>query len=331
MPTSKVRVREFDPTGGIGLQYHQEVAIGDESRPLIPQDILDNWSATLNNLLQVFGADLARIIQVNHQGTRVIHYRAVDPLYLIKEPVKPLGLATYSETIIGTNGSLYLQDARTIPLWKENYDQHQGWISILGMPLEWPGHETFGTLEILSKSPLLVTDTFQDLFFEISKGFTGDLRQLHLEQRLDFFSTMDPLTSVHNRRVLEDWINTEFFRVRRTRSPFSIGLVHIKNLKSLNKEYGRPVADSTLEEVAQLLVDTIRNTDEIGRWSDTHFMILCPDTGEAGIKTMGAKVSEALTEHHFTEKVAVDIECNWEIVNGHEKDAQAVLNSLMQL
>lgn len=328
MPTSKVRVREFDPKGSVGLQYFQEVAIGGPKRPKIPSDITEKWNTSLELLLRLFQADLGRITHISHHSIEVTHFVSTDPQYKVQEPQKPLGLSTYSETVIGTNYSLYIPDSRKIPLWKENYDEHQGFHGFLGLPLEWPGHETYGTLEILSRKKLEISELQEELFLQFAQSITSDLRQLHLESQLEYFSTMDPLTQTLNRRVLEEWIQSEFYRSQRTSSPFAIGVIHMKNLKELNRDYGRPVGDSTLEEIAQIITDGIRGTDELGRWSDTHFMILCPDTGEAGVKTLTTKLNESFESHKYTEKVQVELESQWVISQGKEENLNSLLNQL---
>lgn len=326
MPIAKVRVREFDPRGNIGLQYFQEVAISGGSRPSIPKDIIEKWNSSLMRLLKLFNADIGRVTQITSQQITVLTYQSTLDNYVIQEKVKPLGLASYSETVIGTNGSLYIEDSAKLPLWKENYDQHQGLHGFLGFPLEWPGHETFGTIEILTKNKLSASELHQEMMIELTQSMIGDLRQLHLEQQLEFFSTMDPLTQTSNRRILQEWVQTEFHRTQRNKSPFAIGIFHIANLKDLNREYGRPVGDSTLEEIAQILIDGIRNTDEVGRWSDTHFMVLCPDTGKAGVEALKQKLEEAFDQHSYTEKIDVTVETEWIIANGEEDNLNELLN-----
>ncbi|MFC7574433.1 GGDEF domain-containing protein [Klenkia terrae] len=61
----------------------------------------------------------------------------------------------------------------------------------------------------------------------------------------------------------------------------------IDHFKSINDAAGHPGGDAVLRAVAQLLVDGVRDTDEVCRWAGDEFVILLPDTtAEQGERAM---------------------------------------------
>tara|TARA_B110000483_G_C18132215_1_gene518096 strand:- start:467 stop:1459 length:993 start_codon:yes stop_codon:yes gene_type:complete len=328
MPTAKVRVREIEATGHIALQYFQDVAISGNERPKPSDELIAKWEASIELLCKLTQAKVGRITQISEsQMSTLTTYFSEDTLPKF-ESVIPLGLASYSETIIGTNSSLYIKDATSIPLWENNFDLRSGYKSIIGVPIEWPSHETFGTLELLSNQPLELSRIQQALIGEFQVSILGDLRQLHLESQLEFFTTIDPLTQVSTRRTIQDQLEFEFMRARRTRSPFAIGFIHLTNLKDINRDQGNPVGDATLEDVATAVVETSRATDSLGRWSDAHFLLICPETGTSGLETMKSKLNSQLDAFTFTEKVEPQIETQWILIEGQDKSIEEILHHL---
>lgn len=88
----------------------------------------------------------------------------------------------------------------------------------------------------------------------------------------------DPLTSVYNRRGLEDAAEMAFSRARREASPLGLAILDLDRFKQVNDTYGHLVGDKVLQHFAALLTEHLRGADIIGRWGGEEFVILLPDT-----------------------------------------------------
>lgn len=55
-------------------------------------------------------------------------------------------------------------------------------------------------------------------------------------------------------------------------------------------------------------------------------MVLCPDTGKAGVEALKQKLEEAFDQHSYTEKIDVTVETEWIIANGEEDNLNELLN-----
>ena len=71
----------------------------------------------------------------------------------------------------------------------------------------------------------------------------------------------DPLTTLANRRHLWEFLQREWIRARRRKSPLAVIMIDLDHFKRLNDTYGHDAGDSVLTEVANLLKAQIRGSD----------------------------------------------------------------------
>lgn len=103
-------------------------------------------------------------------------------------------------------------------------------------------------------------------------------RREHLELELKIQATTDPLTGLFNRRQYESLFQRELERVRRHVVALSLCVVDLDHFKKINDEHGHDAGDQVLKQVSRLFVDTLRNTDIVGRFGGEEFILLLPDT-----------------------------------------------------
>lgn len=84
----------------------------------------------------------------------------------------------------------------------------------------------------------------------------------------------DPLTHLPNRRYAEARLDG----LLSTGAAPALAVVDVDRFKSINDAIGHPGGDAVLRAVADLLVDGVRDTDEVCRWAGDEFVILLPDT-----------------------------------------------------
>ena len=89
-------------------------------------------------------------------------------------------------------------------------------------------------------------------------------------------SIVDPLTSVLNRRGLEQAIERELARCHRYGEGLTIAMLDLDHFKEMNDKYGHTAGDAILVSVAQFLTNRIRETDVVGRFGGEEFVLLFP-------------------------------------------------------
>ncbi len=102
----------------------------------------------------------------------------------------------------------------------------------------------------------------------------------HLERKKIFeqYVLIDELTQVYNRKFLRDSLPRFFQNFKRSKEPFSIGIVDIDHFKKINDTYGHLMGDKVLRDFAQYLKQNIRSFDMIYRYGGEEFIIVFPNT-----------------------------------------------------
>jgi diguanylate cyclase (GGDEF)-like protein len=124
----------------------------------------------------------------------------------------------------------------------------------------------------------------------------SDLREANT--RLDKLSRKDPLTSLSNRRDVNEKIEAELVRFKRNKTPFSLLLGDIDHFKKTNDTFGHDAGDYVLVQVAKLMTQAIRRQDVVARWGGEEFLIFLPETGLDG----GLKLAEDIRQKIETEE-----------------------------
>lgn len=86
----------------------------------------------------------------------------------------------------------------------------------------------------------------------------------------------DQLTLALNRRGLDHALRLEVARATRADTPLCIAMLDLDNFKSLNDAHGHQAGDKVLVHLVDIIRDTIRTNDLIGRYGGEEFLVLLP-------------------------------------------------------
>ena len=117
-----------------------------------------------------------------------------------------------------------------------------------------------------------------------------------VNKNLAELATIDPLTQVANRRVVEQRLAHEFQRERRYKHPLACILIDIDHFKAVNDNYGHPVGDKVLVEVAAAIRESIRTTDLVARFGGEEFIVIAPETTTTAAEMVAERIRRAITE-----------------------------------
>lgn len=100
-------------------------------------------------------------------------------------------------------------------------------------------------------------------------------RQLaELNHKLEQASNTDTLTSLHNRRYLNNWLDLVNQPYAKDTGTLQIILIDLDDFKQINDTYGHLVGDEILVAMAKLLTQEIRATDHVVRWGGEEFLVI---------------------------------------------------------
>lgn len=89
---------------------------------------------------------------------------------------------------------------------------------------------------------------------------------------------LDGVTGLPNRQALQQRLEAECERTRRTGSPFCVALIDLDHFKRVNDTHGHAVGDEVLAGFAKAARDVLRESDVVGRWGGEEFVVLLLDT-----------------------------------------------------
>lgn len=111
---------------------------------------------------------------------------------------------------------------------------------------------------------------------------------------LEYFSTHDPLTGIHNRRYFNDMLEYEIPRSERHRHVFSLLLLDLDDFKDINDSYGHPVGDMVLIKIAKSICSRLRKGDIPVRMGGDEFAVILPETPLEGAKDVAESIRTCL-------------------------------------
>ncbi len=115
-------------------------------------------------------------------------------------------------------------------------------------------------------------------------------------RRLAELADTDPLTGIANRRRFETLFIAEYERSGRYHRPLSYLMVDIDHFKLVNDTHGHPVGDRVLRAVADGLVETLRQSDQMGRVGGEEFAIIAPEVSTSGALALGERLRRRIEQ-----------------------------------
>ncbi|HEX5871238.1 MAG TPA: diguanylate cyclase [Longimicrobium sp.] len=125
-------------------------------------------------------------------------------------------------------------------------------------------------------------------------------RELELaNRRLKKLSITDGLTELFNHRHVHELLQDEFDRSARTGESIAVVMMDLDRFKNINDTYGHPTGDVVLFETAQIIQDTAREIDMVGRYGGEEFIAILPETDEEPGANFAERVRKAVEEHVY--------------------------------
>lgn len=97
-------------------------------------------------------------------------------------------------------------------------------------------------------------------------------------EQLQKLAITDELTGLINRREMESRLASHLLQVKRRQGCLSVLMLDIDHFKPINDEFGHGHGDEVLQQLGQLLTDSLRDGDLASRHGGEEFVLVLPDT-----------------------------------------------------
>ena len=117
------------------------------------------------------------------------------------------------------------------------------------------------------------------------------------EEAQRFLAHRDELTSLPNRRLLDDRIRQAVYLAQRRDGKVAVLLIDLDEFRKVNESLGHAAGDALLCEVARRLGTCVRKADTLGRAGGDQFLLVIPDlASEPDCEVVAAKLLQAFAQ-----------------------------------
>lgn len=240
-----------------------------ESKSFVESDISHNYFIEGKILKNIKNIDLITTFNKNIKDEIESHLKSRKSFVIFKE----------------VNGKMISATFYSIYNFLEN--RHIGYI------VSYEEDKTYSVFEktfMISETSLFAILTLINLFiFYI----------LRMKKEAERKAVTDKLTGLFNRTIIDNLVEIEYERSKRTGKPISIILFDIDHFKKINDTYGHDKGDYVLKTIAQISKKTLRKSDYIIRWGGEEFLIILPETDLKGAINVAEKIRTNVENFYF--------------------------------
>ena len=119
------------------------------------------------------------------------------------------------------------------------------------------------------------------------------------QRELEHLAICDPLTGLYNRRFLDEYLRIHMAMARRHNAPVSFIAIDLDDFKRINDTYGHDAGDRVLTQVGDSVRSQTRASDLPVRSGGEEFLVVMPDTSEAGALTFATRLQAELRRQSY--------------------------------
>lgn len=117
---------------------------------------------------------------------------------------------------------------------------------------------------------------------------------------LEESARIDPLTSILNRRVLQQTLTQQIVLSRNMQTPLGLIICDIDHFKRVNDSHGHLVGDEVLVHTVNVFKECLRSTDFIARYGGEEFIFALPSTNRENTAKIAERLRESIKAKPYT-------------------------------
>jgi diguanylate cyclase (GGDEF)-like protein len=134
---------------------------------------------------------------------------------------------------------------------------------------------------------------------DVTRERAAERSNKQLLARIAELTPFDALTGLLNERRFREELEREHGRSTRAWDSYAVLRLDVDGMGALNDEYGYPVGDGVLEQIAMRVKGCLREYDVLGRLQDDEFGLLLPGADALAARTVGDRIARAMEDGSF--------------------------------
>lgn len=146
--------------------------------------------------------------------------------------------------------------------------------SLLVIPLPDEDNTPIGCLVVASRTPNVFTKNRQEILEIIAGQIAIKVKLGQAHEQLALLATTDGLTGLANHRSFQHGFDVMLARAKRNSRPLCVLLADLDHFKGINDNFGHPFGDQILQQVARVMLETVRTFDLAARYGGEEFALV---------------------------------------------------------
>ncbi len=155
-----------------------------------------------------------------------------------------------------------------------------------------------GSFSLLLLSEMTVTFAPYLLVGYLTSLLAADLK--NARQGLELLSDTDELTGLKNRRAFNAALEAEFKKAVRYNRVFSVLMLDADDLKPVNDRFGHAAGDKLIVSIAQVVQESLRETDILARYGGDEFVVILNETTRDRAVEVAERIRKSVENTSFS-------------------------------
>lgn len=156
-----------------------------------------------------------------------------------------------------------------------------------------------GMLFVSSTEPAGFSQESVRLLQALSDRIAFPLHKIRLQEGLEDLAFTDGMTGLYNYRSFKRHLHDELRRTIRYKRKLALLMLDLDDFKAVNDRYGHPAGNRVLIGVAEIIRQTVRETDLPARYGGEEFAIVCPETDGQEALNVAERIRAAVEASRF--------------------------------
>jgi diguanylate cyclase (GGDEF)-like protein len=131
---------------------------------------------------------------------------------------------------------------------------------------------------------------------DVTRERAAERATRQLQARIAELTPFDTITGLLNQRRFREELDREHGRSTRAWDSYAVMRLDIDGMGAINDEFGVPIGDQVLEQVATRLKKCLREYDILARFEDDEFAVLLPGADAIAARTVGERITNAMSK-----------------------------------
>jgi diguanylate cyclase (GGDEF)-like protein len=184
-------------------------------------------------------------------------------------------------------------------------------------------HQSFATISYFFTGALSVRET--SILQELHRHFKSPLCNALEFQKVKQMAMKDHLTSLGNRANYQETLHRLISNAKRHESAFGLLVIDMDKFKQVNDRYGHHEGDNVLVAMAEVLQQSLRDTDYAFRFGGDEFCCLLQRSNGFDNERVANRIQASMRKHPTLAKHAIS--CSIGSANYHLEDTEQSLFS----